>query len=242
MSETDLEQNPPNAPAKPKLSTLQILLLGTVVTLISTVVFLGLFALFSQLTRQEQPQQAAGQGFADVEGMEAFDGSTAYNPPREIADFTLTSHTGQTIGLSDFEGKLALIFFGFTHCPDVCPLTLDEFKNVRQALGEDAAALDFIFISVDGARDTPEALNAYFEQRSVDFVTGLSGDQQAVRQISAAFDVEFFITPETADQENYLITHTANTYLLDREGNLVMKFAFGTDANVIADHIRTFLA
>lgn len=217
-----------------------LVMLAVIITLVSTIVFLGLFALFSALTRSNgaAPISDAGNGFANVEGVEDFDGSSSYDPPRVIPEFTLTNHQGQPTSLSDFAGRHVLLFFGFTHCPDVCPLTLDEFRSVHEALGDTPNELEFVFVSVDGSRDTPEALGAYFERRGVTFVTGLTGTEEEVRGIGLNFNVEFFITPETAAQENYLITHTANSYLLNPDGDLVMRFAFGTEVSVMAGHIR----
>ena len=112
------------------------------------------------------------------------------NPPRRVQDFTLTSKSGAAISLSDLRGKALLMFFGYTHCPDVCPTTLADFKRVKQALGDAAQQVNFAFISVDGLRDTPPVLTSFLDQFDSDFV-GMTGDPAKLRQVGAEYGLAF---------------------------------------------------
>ncbi len=214
----------------------RLFLLAVIVTAVSTLVFLGLFTLFQELTRQ---QTTPASGISDVQGGEDFDGSTTFNPPRVVADFTLTSNTGSPLSLSSLRGTPVLLFFGFTHCPDVCPLTMEEFLNVRAALGDNGDSVRYVFVSVDGTRDTPEELNAFFQRRGVDFVIGLTGPEEQVRQIGQDYNLYFARTEGRGTE--YLIEHTSSSFLLDSEGRLVMKFAFQSDPQIVAGYISQFM-
>lgn len=170
------------------------------------------------------------------------EGVTAVEPPIEPANFTLTDTSGSDLSLSDLHGKLTLLFFGYTHCPDFCPNTLDEFKRIRQMLGEDAEKVQFVFVSVDGARDTVERMSMYLEVRGVDdFVIGLTGDEAAVQAAGAPFGLFFERNQTTASAAAYLVDHTTQSYLLDRDGNLRVVYSYTTPPDVITDNIRQYL-
>ncbi|MBE0689844.1 MAG: SCO family protein, partial [Anaerolineae bacterium] len=91
-------------------------------------------------------------------------GAARVTPPYHVSDFTLTSKTGEPMSLSDLHGKPTMLMFGYTHCPDVCPLTLAQYEQVKGVLGDTANDVNFLFISVDGERDTPEVVTDYLEQ------------------------------------------------------------------------------
>lgn len=166
---------------------------------------------------------------------------TIFDPPREVGDFTLTSHTGQPLSLSDLEGKAVMLFFGYTHCPDVCPTTLAEFKRVKNLLGDTASEVAFVFVSVDGERDTPERLAAYVGAFDPDFI-GLTGDDAAIRAIGQ--DYGLFYQRSTYDESaaGYLVDHTASTFVLGPEGRLRIVYPYQTDPAIVADGIRRVLS
>ncbi|HEX3052462.1 MAG TPA: SCO family protein [Aggregatilineaceae bacterium] len=163
---------------------------------------------------------------------------TVLDPPREVGDFTLTSQTGDPLHLSDLQGKVVLLFFGYTHCPDVCPITLSDFKRVKANLGETAAQVAFVFVSVDGERDTPERLAEYIGAFDPDFI-GLTGDDTTIKSITQDYGV--FYQRESYDDPNYLVTHTASTFVLDAQGRLHTVFPYATDPVLIADGVRALL-
>jgi protein SCO1/2 len=164
----------------------------------------------------------------------------AYDPPVEVSDFTLTSHTGDPVSLSDERGKAVLIFFGYTFCPDVCPTTLAEFRRVKTLLGDDANRLAVLFISVDGQRDTPDRLATYVTAFDPTFI-GLTGDDAAIRQIGQ--DYGLFYQRETYENTgaDYLVSHTASSFLLDPQGRLRFKYDYQTPPEDIATGVRFVL-
>lgn len=165
---------------------------------------------------------------------------TVLDPPKEIGDFTLTSHTGDPLSLSDLRGKAVLLFFGYTHCPDVCPMTLSEFKQVKRELGDAADRAAFVFVSVDGARDTPERLAAYVGAFDPDFI-GLTGDEAALRQIGRDYGLFFQRSAYDNTQADYLVDHTASSFVVGPEGRLRIIYPYGTDPAIIAEGIAALL-
>ncbi|MCG8350106.1 MAG: SCO family protein, partial [Chloroflexales bacterium] len=100
---------------------------------------------------------------------------TPIEPPRQLTDFSLPGSTGETLSLSDLRGKMVLVYFGYTFCPDFCPMTLADFARIKQELGAQADQVVFMMISVDAERDTPEVLARYMSAFDEDFI-GLTGD------------------------------------------------------------------
>jgi protein SCO1/2 len=161
---------------------------------------------------------------------------TLLDPPKEVSDFTLTDQDGQPFRLSDLRGRVALLFFGYTNCPDICPTTLSEFKRVKALLGDDAQRVAFVFVSVDGARDTPERLAAYVRAFDPQFI-GLTGDDAALRPIARDFGV-FYQRVNYESDANYLVDHTASTFVVDQQGRLRLVFPYGTDPSAIVTRLR----
>ncbi len=165
---------------------------------------------------------------------------TLLDPPKQLADFTLTSHTGKPLRLSDLQGRPVLLFFGYTHCPDVCPLTLSEWKKVKQALGDAASEVEFVFVSVDGARDTPDVLARYVAGYDPAF-TGLTGDKATVQTIAKDFGVYFHDHDNGADEEARLVDHSPASFLINRDGKLRVVYSYGIPSEVISADIRHVL-
>jgi cytochrome oxidase Cu insertion factor (SCO1/SenC/PrrC family) len=141
--------------------------------------------------------------------------------PVQLADFELTDQDGRAFRFSQRKHGDAVVFFGFTHCPDVCPTTLHKLKLLTDALGkEGSSAPAVIMISVDGDRDTPAALKGYL---ATDFI-GLTGDPRKVRAIAAEFSAVFFKGLPADDSANYLVEHTSQVYLVDAGGRLRATF------------------
>ena len=135
--------------------------------------------------------------------------------------FTLVSHEGKTVTDRDFRGAPHLVFFGFTHCPDVCPTKLFEISEVLRAAGERGRTLKALFITVDPERDTPEALKSYlgsFDPR----IVGLTGERPAIDAAVRAFRAYSRKVPIQAG--DYTMEHTALVYLMDRNGRFVGAF------------------
>jgi protein SCO1 len=171
------------------------------------------------------------------------EGITDVVPPVALNDVTLTDDTGATVQLSNFYGQPSLLFFGYTHCPDFCPTTLENYKRIRTELGEQGDALNYLFVSVDGTRDTPEVISRYLEGRGVsEFVTGLTEDEEVIQTMGTQYGLFFEHAPLSG--EEYLVDHTTLIYLIDAEGKLRAIYNYGTataSPAVIATHLRLFL-
>ncbi len=169
-------------------------------------------------------------------------GGEPVDPPRPLPDFVLTNQDGADVRLSDLAGKPALFYFGYTHCPDVCPLTLAEMRQAATLLGERAEDVHFVFVSVDGGRDTPERLSQFLPQFGPYFLGLTTTDSARLEAATAAFDV-FFELEEVADTAaSYLVAHTASTFLVDAQGQLVMIFAYRTPPAILAENLLGLLA
>ena len=154
--------------------------------------------------------------------------------------FTLTDQYGERRSLSDFRGKLVLLYFGFTYCPDVCPTDLMEMGNLIRSLGADGDKLQPVFITLDPARDSREALRAYAASFHPRFVA-LSGSEDEIRRVATSYKV-FFEKVRPPGANTYLIDHSAFIFLLDREGRFATLFPPGTPQERMAVMVREQLA
>lgn len=148
------------------------------------------------------------------------------------ADFTLTSHNGQPVSLSDFRGKLVLLFFGYTSCPKVCPATMAELHRARQQLGRRADQVQVLMVSVDPERDSGAALGSFLGHFDPSFI-GLTGSRADVTAIATRYGT-FFERQEGTSALGYAVDHTSTTLLIDREGHPRLLFPFGTSGDDIA--------
>lgn len=169
-----------------------------------------------------------------------FKGS-AIDPPVPAADFTLQTHDGRSFTLSEQRGKVVLLFFGYTSCPDVCPATLGEYKKIAAQLGEQAAEVQFVMITADPERDTPERMANYITAFNPNFL-GLTGSQEALQAVYEAYGA--FVEKEETDGATggYLVAHTSRVYVIDQEGNLRLTFPFGMGSEAMAADIYHLLA
>lgn len=167
-------------------------------------------------------------------------GGIAAGDYRTVSDFELTNQDGKPARLSDFRGRPVLLSFGYTQCPDVCPLTLADFKAVKRNLGDAADKVVFVMISLDPARDTPVVMKRYMGVFDPDFI-GLTGPDEKILPITAQLDASYERQKPPAGSTNYTIAHTSFMYLFDREGVWRWKYPFQTPADLIAADIRNLL-
>jgi protein SCO1/2 len=160
-------------------------------------------------------------------------------PPIPAADFELTDQNGETFQLSEHIGEVVLIFFGYTNCPDVCPVTLSEFKQVKAQLGEKADRVQFVYITVDPERDTVERISEHLENFDPTFV-GLTGDNSELDPVWKAYGV-YAAKVDTGSAAGYLVDHTARVYAIDVNGNLRLTYPFETGSDAIADDVLHLL-
>jgi len=154
-------------------------------------------------------------------------------------ELDLTDHNGKARTLADFRGKVVTIFFGFTHCPDVCPTTLAEMAAVMRELGPDGQKVQVLFITVDPERDTPQVLRQYVPPFHPDFL-GLYGDADALERTAREFKIVY--QKQALPGGGYSVDHSAGTYIFDTEGRLRLYASYGSGAAKLLHDIRILLA
>jgi len=155
--------------------------------------------------------------------------------------FELVSHEGKIVTQQDFSGKHMLVFFGFTHCPDVCPAKLNSISLALDRLGPLADEVTPIFITVDPERDTPERMAEYVSNFSGQII-GLSGTPEQVRNAAKAYRVYYAKVEMENSATGYLMDHSAFTYLMDENGEYVTHFSYGDSIETMTDRLRGELA
>ncbi len=156
-----------------------------------------------------------------------------------IDDVALMNDSGGKVLWRDSAGSPRVVFFGFTNCPVVCPVTVWELDNAMTELGTSAESLKIIFVTLDPARDTPAALKAYFsgfKGRVIPF----TGQEQAIQRITKSFDVSS--EKVESGKGSYTLDHTAAVYLLNKQGQVVDILAFGTPRDVTVARLKRLLA
>ena len=154
-------------------------------------------------------------------------------------DIPLQDVNGQRRSLKDFSGKVVAVFFGYTQCPDVCPTTLQELVEVKQALGSDGNKLQAIFVSLDPERDTPQVLKAYLANFDESFV-GLHGTPDEIAAVAKDFKIFFKKVPGKTEG-TYTLDHSAGTYLYDPQGRLRVYERYGVGSQVLAQDVKALL-
>lgn len=160
-------------------------------------------------------------------------------PAVAAPDFTLSGKDGSSYHLGASAGKISLVFFGYTTCPDICPTTLSDFKQTRAALGSAADQVEFIFITVDPQRDTPQRTGEYAAGFDAAFI-GLSGSEAELDPVWSAYGVYHAIQPGQS-AAGYLVDHSTRVYLVDQQRNLRLTYAYGTPPDDIAADVRYLL-
>lgn len=164
---------------------------------------------------------------------------TVLTPPLPVTDFTLQTGESETFSLSAARGKLVLLFFGYTSCPDVCPTTLAELRQASENLGDDARNIQVVMVTADPERDTPEKMKAYVAHFDPNFI-GVSGNLADLESLWEELGV-FVEKEDTGSAAGYLVSHTSSVYVLDRNGNLILMFPYGTSAVDIASDLSELL-
>ena len=150
-------------------------------------------------------------------------------------EFELTSHHGQSVRLADFKGKVVVLFFGFMHCPYVCPTTLSELNVVMERLGADAKHVQVLFVTVDPERDTLENLSSYMGAFNPDFL-GLSGTADEIATVTQEFKV-IYQKVEGSMSDTYSVDHSAGTYVFDRDGQVRLFVPYGANPDELTSDI-----
>ncbi|MEO6278708.1 SCO family protein [Roseateles sp.] len=152
----------------------------------------------------------------------------------------LTDQEGRARSLADFKGKVLVIFFGYTQCPDVCPTTMAEVAEVKRSLGAEGDKVQGIFVTIDPERDTAALLKAYLGSFDPSFV-GLRGSEEQTKAAAKEFKV-FYAKVPGKTPETYTMDHTAASFILDTEGRVRVYVRYGAGAQPLADDIKLLLA
>lgn len=153
--------------------------------------------------------------------------------------FSLADHNGQVRTIKDFAGKVVVVFFGFTQCPDVCPTSMAELAEVKRLLGADGDKLQAVFITVDPERDTPELLKAYMGNFDPSFVA-LRPTPEQLAQVAKDFKI-YYKKVDGKTKKSYTLDHSAGSYIYDRQGRVRLYNRYGSGAEVLASDIRLLL-
>ena len=197
---------------------------------------------------QRRPMASLAFGLALVCGLTLFGACSPGKPKFNAIDvtganyakgFSLKDHTGQERKLTDFKGKVVVVFFGYTQCPDVCPTTMTELVEVKRLLGANSEKLQAVFITVDPVRDTAELLNAYVTNFDPSFVALIPSSEQLVEVAK-----EFKIYHKKVDGKtptSYTMDHSAGSYIFDAQGQVRLFSRYGSGAQAIAQDIAVLL-
>jgi protein SCO1/2 len=159
---------------------------------------------------------------------------TVFGKPRDIGSFKLADHTGKTFDNLALQGRWSFVFFGYTHCPDVCPTTLSVLNSVARKLEDHEDDVQFVFITVDPERDTPEKLGQFVSYFNGAFI-GVTGSNAAISELTRQLGVIFARVTDNAGADNYLMDHTASVLLFDPAGRFHAVFSPPLNAADITD-------
>lgn len=158
---------------------------------------------------------------------------TAYDPPRQAPPLRLTDQDGRPFDLASLRGSPVLVYFGYTHCPDICPATLADIRDALKLLDR---SVRVVFVTVDPARDDAAAMRQYVGHFGDDFV-GLTGSEDEIAAAAAAWGVSY-TRLDTGSAAGYAMAHTTETYLVDGDGMLRHHLFFGASPELIAEKVR----
>ncbi len=163
------------------------------------------------------------------------------DPPRPAPDFTLISaRTGQPVSLQDFRGKVVLLYFGYTTCPDVCPATLSDYKQVYEILGDKTRDVQFLWVTVDPERDTPAKMEDYVSHFNSEFLGLIPPSAEDLARVAQAYNI-YYERHDYGSGAGYLMDHTATVALIDPAGMWRGIIPFRADPQEIADDIEYLL-
>ncbi|MBH1977763.1 MAG: SCO family protein [Comamonadaceae bacterium] len=154
-------------------------------------------------------------------------------------DFPLPDHNGQPRSIKDFNGKVVVVFFGYTQCPDVCPTTMQEMAEAKRMLGKDGDRLQAIFVTVDPERDTADMLKAYMGNFDPSFLA-LRGTPEQTAAVAKDFKI-YYKKVDGKTPTSYTMDHSAGSYIYDTQGRLRVYYRYGSGVEALAADVRTLL-
>lgn len=182
---------------------------------------------------------SAVQTRPDASYLEDLNGAV-FDPPRSISNFTFASTTGEDFTLSDYSGEIILLYFGYRTCPDFCPTTFTELRQIYLSLGEPEERVKIVFVTVDPERDDLESLSLYTQAFNADFI-GLRAEGESLQNLMDEFGV-IAEKRQLADSAlSYLIDHTASLFLIGPDGRLQVQYLYGTPYQDILEDVQRIL-
>jgi protein SCO1 len=164
---------------------------------------------------------------------------TVIQSPDPAPNFTLTTKDGKQVSLSDLRGRLVVLYFGYTYCPDICPATLSELAGALKMMKNDADKVQVVMVSVDPERDTPDRVAEYVKRFNPGFI-GLSGTLEEISQAAALYGV-YFAKRAGSAADKYTMDHTASLMVIDPQGHLKLILPFGVKPSEIAEDLTALL-
>jgi len=159
--------------------------------------------------------------------------ATRFPVARPLRPFELVDHNGKPFDNRSLQGHWTFLFFGYTHCPDVCPTNLSVLNGVAHRLADTGASVRFAFVTVDPKRDTPEQLARFVTYFNSDFI-GVTGKEDAIEQLTRQLGIVYMQVANEANPDNYLVDHTASVFLIDPDGRYHAVFSPPLDADAIS--------
>lgn len=178
-------------------------------------------------------------GLQAFETSRAFRGSAIGDPVPPAMNFELQQTDGTPYTLSEQHGKVILIYTGFTNCQDYCPATLAKFKQIAEKLGEDASQVEFVFVTIDPDRDTPEVIANYLNSFSPDII-GLTGTMDQLEKVWLGYGVGRIVEPPDASGD-YEVSHSTRVWVIDKQGLLRVTFPFEMSATDMTHDVQLLL-
>tara|TARA_Y100000022_G_scaffold200726_1_gene217876 strand:- start:34560 stop:35135 length:576 start_codon:yes stop_codon:yes gene_type:complete len=154
------------------------------------------------------------------------------------SSFELTSHEGEIKTVDDFQGYVVALFFGFTHCPDVCPTSMQELKLIKKNLGQKGKDFQVLFVTLDPERDSQSLLKQYVPSFDSSFI-GLTGTKAQIEKIAQQYKI---FHKKVGDDESYTIDHSSAIYLLDKKGMIRVRFPYGSSIDGMMNDIKYLIS
>ena len=200
-------------------------------TVLSCLAFIAIvMSLF--ISRMNTARDLTEQEYKDL-------GAYFIDPPRQLSGFQLISDQNMSFAIDDFKGKWSILFFGFTFCPDICPLTMKQLSNVKEELKDKANRINFYLVSIDPDRDSPENLRTYLDNFDQEFI-GLTGEIDKIYRFSTQVNAPFFPVVNS-NEEDYTVDHSGSLVLINPEGNYAGFFRAPHDQNKIIKALDSLL-
>ena len=200
-------------------------------TVLSCLAFMAIvLSLF--ISRMNTARELTEQEYKDL-------GAYFIDPPRQLSGFHLISDQNMNFAIDDFKGKWSILFFGFTFCPDICPLTMKQLSEVKEGLMDKADKINFYLVSIDPDRDSPENLRTYLDNFDEEFI-GLTGEIDKIYKFSTQVNAPFFPVVNS-NEENYTVDHSGSLVLINPEGNYAGFFRAPHDQNKIIKALDSLL-